>query len=95
MTTVASEAGSEARSIAAAVRAAPTVARLSGGPFGGAGTYLPGHRVTGVEIGAETVEVHVVGRYGHTVGEIADEVRDAVSQISGGRRVDVVIEDLA
>ena len=86
---------SEAESVAAAARSAPTVVRLSGGPFGGVGTYLPGYRVTGVELDAETVEVHVVGVYGHTVAEIAADVRAAVSTMAGERRIDVVIENLA
>ena len=81
--------------IADAVRAVPEVAGLSGGRLGGVGTYLPGRRVTGVVIRGEDVEVHVVGRYGVPVAEIAAAVRQAVQPYAGDRTVHVVIEDLA
>lgn len=79
--------------IAAAVRSTPTVADLSGGPYG-EGTYLPGRRVLGVRVG-EAVEIHVVGRYGVTVATIAADVRRSVRPLVGDRPVHVVIEDLA
>ena len=81
--------------IAAAVSTIPQVAGLSGGRLGGVGTYLPGRRVTGVVIRGEDVEVHVVGRYGVPVAEIAAAVRQAVQPYAGDRTVHVVIEDLA
>lgn len=80
--------------MAQAVRSAPGVVRLSGGPYGGVGTYLPGERVTGVVLDPETVEVHVAGAYGTTVAEIAAEVRRAVAPLAVERRIDVVIEEL-
>lgn len=83
-----------AGSIAAAAASTPVVARLSAGAFG-AGTYLPGRRVTGVETDEEVVRVHVVGVYGYTISEIAAGVREAVTPVAGGRRIDVAIEDLA
>jgi hypothetical protein len=64
-----------AEDIAAAVSAAPGVAALSGGRLGGVGTYLPGRRVTGVVIRDDDLEVHVIGRYGVSVTEIAVDVR--------------------
>ena len=81
--------------IADAVSAVPRVAALSGGRLGGVGTYLPGRRVTGVVIRGQDVEVHVVGRYGTPVAEIAAEVRRAVEPYTGDRTVHVIIEDLA
>lgn len=85
----------EAEDIAAAVSAAPGVAALSGGRLGGVGTYLPGRRVTGVVIRDDDLEVHVIGRYGVSVAEIAADVRRAVEPYAGDRTVHVIIEDLA
>jgi hypothetical protein len=85
----------EAEDIAAAVSAAPGVAALSGGRLGGVGTYLPGRRVTGVVLRDNDLEVHIVGRYGVPVAEIATEVRRAVEPYAGERTVHVIIEDLA
>ena len=81
--------------IAEAVGAVPGVAALSGGRLGGVGTYLPGRRVTGVAIRGDDLEVHVVGRYGIPVAEIAAGVRRAVEPYAGDRTVHVIIEDLA
>jgi len=85
----------EADRVAAAVRAVPLVAGLSGGTFGGVGTYLRGRRILGVRVGLRVVEVHVTGRYGHPVTQIAGAVRAAVAPVAGDQRIDVVIEDLA
>jgi hypothetical protein len=84
-----------AEDIAAAVSAAPGVAALSGGRLGGVGTYLPGRRVTGVVLRDNDLEVHIVGRYGVPVAEIAAEVRRAVEPYAGDRTVHVIVEDLA
>ena len=80
--------------LAALVLACPAVAGLSGGPFGAAATYLPGRTVPGVRISPDNVEVHVVARYGPTVGELAGQVRAALAGVVLGRRVDIVVEDL-
>lgn len=80
--------------IAARVLACPSVAALSGGPFGAAATYLPGRTVPGVRLTAEAVEVHVVARWGPPVAEVAAEVRRALSGSTAGRRVDLVVEDV-
>ena len=84
-----------AEQIAAAVSAASGVASLSGGRLGGVGTYLPGRRVTGVVIRDDELELHVIGRYGTSVAEIAAGVRRAVEPFAGDRTVHVIIEDLA
>jgi hypothetical protein len=81
--------------IAEAVGAVPGVAALSGGRLGGVGTYLPGRRVTGVVIRGDDLEVHVVGRYGVPVAEIAAGVRRAVEPYARDHTVHVIIEDLA
>jgi uncharacterized alkaline shock family protein YloU len=43
----------------------------------------------------QDIEVHVVGRYGVPVAEIAAEIRRAVEPSAGDRTVHVIIEDLA
>lgn len=80
--------------VSALVRSCKAVAGLSGGPFGAAATYLPGRRVAGVQISTGAVEVHVVGRYGIPVSELADQVRRVLSGKVLGRKVDIVVEDI-
>lgn len=80
--------------IAAAVRACPLVADLHGGSFGEIATYLPGRRVTGVRATATALEVHVIGRFPAPALQLAAQVRAAVAPWSGGRPVDVALEDL-
>ncbi len=81
--------------VAALVLDCPAVAGLSGGPFGTVATYLPGRSVPGIRVGGDTVEVHVVGRYGPTVSELAGQIRGALTGHTLGRPVDIVVEDLA
>lgn len=88
-------APAKADDVAAAVAAAPGVAALSAGRLGGAGTYLPGRRVTGVVVRDGDIEVHVIGRSGVPVGTIAAEVRRAAEPFASGQPVHVIIEDLA
>lgn len=92
--TVLVPAASPADAVAAAVVACPNVARLSGGALGEVATYLPGRRVLGVRVDDDAVQVHIVGRYGPTVDEIAAEVRAAVRAVLGARPVAVGVDDL-
>jgi hypothetical protein len=91
--------GVDVERVAAAVAACPAVARLTGGTSG-RGTYLPGRRVPGVVIresagpSPPTVEVHVVARSGHAMGEVARQVRTALAALIPGSPVDVIIDDL-
>lgn len=87
--------GALADEIVAATRSCPAVADLSGGLLGEVASYLPGRRVVGVRVHDTDVEVHVVGRYGTTVGEIADQVRSAVTPLVGSRAIHVAVDDLA
>ena len=59
---VARDADALAEPVAAAVLACPASAGLSAGPFGTVGTYLPGRRVTGVQITDTEVTVRLVAR---------------------------------
>lgn len=87
-------AGPDPDRVAAAVVSCPAVSALSGGRFGEVATYLPGRRVTGVRIEPTGVEVHVVGRYGVPVTQIADQVRAALGPLVAGRPVLVAVDDL-
>lgn len=82
-----------AEPMAAAVLACPAVARLSAGPYGTVGTYLPGRRVTGVLITDHAVTIRLVA---HPVGvrTIEAQVRAAAATVVPGLPVDIAIDDL-
>lgn len=84
----------DAEQVATAVVGCPTVAGLGADLPGEVATYLPGRRVAGVRVAPGHVEVHVVGRYGPSVAEIAAEVRRAVAAAVGTVQVDVHVDDL-
>jgi len=60
--------------------------------MGEVATYLVGRRVIGVRL-RETIEVHVVARYGPTVEQVAAEVRSAVASLVTPP-TDVYVDDL-
>ncbi len=80
--------------IAAVVRGVNGVVDLSGGAIGEVATYLPGRRVTGVQVGEDSIEVHVVAEYGLSVINLADRVRTAVRGIAPERVVNVAVDDV-
>jgi len=80
--------------VAAAVTAVPAVAAMHPGRFGEVATYLPGRRVTGVQVRDDEVEVDVVVRWGVNLPATADAVRTAVARVAQ-RPVYVVIQDVA
>ncbi len=82
-----------AEPVAAAVLACPAVSRLSAGPFGTVGTYLPGRRVTGVQITDAEVTVRVVGRP-VPLRTLETQVRAAVAPLVPGLPVHVALDDL-
>lgn len=84
-----------ARDVAARVVSCPGVAGLSTGPFGTMATYLPGELVPGVAVREDEIEVHLIARYHTPLPELVTSVRDALGDLSAGRRVNVTIEDLA
>ncbi|MEV5555786.1 hypothetical protein AB0L44_19190 [Nonomuraea wenchangensis] len=84
----------EALAIAERARSCDGVAALSSGPFGTVATYLPGRRVAGVSVNDRTVEIAIVATMDRPLPETADEVRRAVSDLAGERRVDVRIADI-
>ncbi len=80
--------------IAAVVRGVNGVVDLSGGAIGEVATYLPGRRVTGVQVGEDSIEVHVVAEYGLSVLDVADRVRTAVRALAPERIVNVAVDDV-
>lgn len=92
----ASTSGAElADRVAERVRAVPGVVGLHAGTFGEAATYLPGRRVTGVRMGDEQVDVHVVTEWDRDVREVAAAIRSALTELLPSRPVTVTVEDVA
>jgi hypothetical protein len=85
----------DADAIAAAVASCPSVSGLSGGLAGEIATYLPGRRVSGVRTNPDSIEVHVVAKYGSTLHEVESQVRGAVTAAVGEAvPIDVVLADV-
>jgi hypothetical protein len=80
--------------IAALVLAVPDVVRLHAGRFGEVATYLPGRRVTGIKVGDDTVEVHVVVAARAPIRETAQLIHAAVATLVA-TPVHVYVEDVA
>ena len=83
-----------AREIADAVLAVDGVTGLHGGVFGEIATYLPGGRVSGVVVGDDSVDVHVVVDMAHDLRSVAEQVRDVATRIAGSP-VSVTVEDIS
>lgn len=79
---------------AAAVRRCPAVSDLVADQPADFVTYLPGRRITGLRVKGDVVEVAVRARWGTPLPEVAQQVREALASITGGRRVDVTVADL-
>ncbi|MFI5937908.1 hypothetical protein [Actinoplanes sp. NPDC051494] len=80
--------------ICALVLAVPDVVRLHAGRFGEVATYLPGRRITGIRLGDNLIEVHVVVAGQVPVRETAQLIHAAVAT-SVATPVHVYIEDVA
>ncbi len=80
--------------IAALTLAVPDVVRLHAGRFGEVATYLPGRRVTGIKLGEDLIEVHVVIAGTQPVGVTAGLIHAAVASLVA-TPVHVYIEDVA
>ena len=84
-----------AQRIADCAGAVRGVARLSGGGVGAAATYAPGRRIAGVRLRDGSIEVHIVAIGSvASLPTIAAAVRDAVTPLAGGSRVDVFVDDV-
>ena len=66
------------------------------GRFVEAATYEGGGKVSGVVVGPEKLEIHIVARYPlpKPIPEIAAEIMERVAPHAGGRRTTIVVEDL-
>jgi len=87
--------GVDVDAVAAAARGCPAVERLCSGPWGGLVSYLPGREVPGVRIARGHVMVSVCSRWGVPAAELARQVRVVLAPLTGARRIDVVIADVA
>jgi hypothetical protein len=87
--------GVDLDAVAAAARGCPSIDDLSPGAWGGVVSYLPGRQVAGVRIASDHVVISVRGRWGVPAGEMARQVRIAVSPLVAHRRIDLVVADLA
>ncbi|MGX6607099.1 hypothetical protein ACWKSP_33995 [Micromonosporaceae bacterium Da 78-11] len=83
----------EADDIAALALGVPDVVRLHAGRFGEVATYLPGRRVTGVKLGDDVIEVHVVVAGQVPVRETAQVLHASVAALVA-TPVHVYIEDV-
>jgi len=90
---VARDGDALAEPVAAAVLACPSVAALSGGPWGTVGTYLPGRRVPGVQITDTQATVRVVVHLAPR-RVVEAEVRTAVAALVPGLPVHLGIDDI-
>lgn len=87
------EAGQVADNVAQAALSVPDVTGLHPGPYGGVGTYLPGRRVTGVRLGEDLTEVHVIVSMDADVLLVAEAIRQAVEPLVP-TGVDVFVGDV-
>jgi hypothetical protein len=92
--TVIEAVATTADEIAALALAVPDVTRLHAGRFGEVATYLPGRRVTGVKLGDDLIEVHVVVAGQIPVQRTAQSIHEAVATLVA-TPVHVFIEDVA
>jgi len=61
-----------------------------------AATYEGSERVTGVVVGPEDLEIHIVAAYPlpRPIPEIAENISERVAPQAGGRTTRVIVEDL-
>ena len=61
-----------------------------------AATYEGSEKVSGLVVGPEDLEIHIVAGYPlpRPIPEIAESIRERVAPQAGGRRTRVVVEDL-
>jgi hypothetical protein len=87
--------GVDVAALAAAVRTCPGVSDLIGGAPSGAATYLPGQRVDGLRVDPDAVLIQVCGHWAVPAPELARQIRTAAGPFVAGRRIDIVLADVA
>jgi hypothetical protein len=85
-----------ARAALEAALATEGVYSMGRGRYVEAATYEGSEKVSGVVVGPEDLEIHIVARYPlpRPIPEIAESIRERVAPQAGGRRMRVVVEDL-
>jgi uncharacterized alkaline shock family protein YloU len=85
-----------ARAATEAALATEGVYSMGRGRYVEAATYEGSEKVSGVVVGPEDLEIHIVARYPlpKSIPEIAENIRERVAPEAGGRRTRVVVEDL-
>jgi uncharacterized alkaline shock family protein YloU len=85
-----------ARVATQAALATEGVHSLGRGRYVEAATYEGSEKVSGVVVGPEEVEIHIVARYPlpKPIPEIAENIRERVAPQAGGRKMRVIVEDL-
>jgi hypothetical protein len=87
--------GVDVDAVAAATRSCLDVVDLDGGPFDTVASYLPGRRVAGVRVGSDQVTLQIRSRWGVPISQVGQQVRAAVIPLILGRRLEIVISDIA
>ena len=85
-----------ARAASVAALATEGVHSMGRGRYVEAATYEGSEKVSGVVVGPEDLEIHIVASYPlpRPIPEIAESIRERVAPQAGGRRTRVVVEDL-
>jgi uncharacterized alkaline shock family protein YloU len=85
-----------ARAAVEAALATEGVHSMGRGRYVEAATYEGSEKVSGVVVGPEDLEIHIVARYPlpRPIPEIAENIRERVVPQAAGRRIRVVVENL-
>ncbi len=85
-----------ARVASVAALATEGIHSMGRGRYVEAATYEGNEKVSGVIVGPEELEIHVIARYPlpKPIPEIAESIRQRVAPEAGGRKTTVVVEDL-
>jgi len=86
--------GIDVEAVAAAVQGCAGVSGLDSGRFGEVASYLPGRQVPGVIVCRQSVLIRVRARWGLQVADLLSQITAAVTPITRGRRVQVVVGDI-
>ena len=85
-----------ARAASVAALATEGVYSMGRGRYVEAATYEGSEKVSGVVVGPEDLQIHIVARYPlpRPIPEIAESIRERVAPEAGGRKTTVVVDDL-
>ena len=87
--------GVDIDTVAAAVRACPGVEDLAPGALGSVASYLPGRTIAGIAVADDRVTIQVRSVWAVPIAVVAAQLRSAIAGLVGGRRVDIVVADIA